>query len=354
MNCASARCRCARPPRKKEKRAPESFAAVAKSRRPSASPMSVWSLIGKSNALGAPQRRISTLSSGEAPTGVEAWLRFGRSRRNSRSSRCTRSSSASRRFVVSPIPATSVNSAAASSPLPFAMPICLDNALRRAWSSCVRTWMSLRSRSSASKRSASSVTPRLAKPAATSARSLRKRLMSSIGQFYQTGWARFRTLAWKRDAHSPRRPDLRFLVPRLAVLRAKSLELFADLRLEPAIGGLVPCHIGHAVGKIALSGGVGTLLVMRVAIALAVIQLFHELRRRIAQPQRHRPRAVFGNESACLAIRRVDGIRFRRAGEIKHGLGQRELTLGRAETLVGFHCRECQRQRARIGESDVF
>ena len=102
---------------------------------------------------------------------------------NRAASLCTASSSPSRRFVSSPMPATSASSAAASSPLPFAAPICFDSALRLACRSCVRVWMSLRSRSSASKRAASSVTPRWASPAATPGRSLRKRLMSSIGKF---------------------------------------------------------------------------------------------------------------------------------------------------------------------------
>ena len=52
----------------------------------------------KSNARGVPQRRTSTLSSDDLPTGALACVRFGRSSRKSRSFACTRSSSPSRRF----------------------------------------------------------------------------------------------------------------------------------------------------------------------------------------------------------------------------------------------------------------
>ncbi len=180
MNCASARCSRARSPRRNEKRAPETLAAVAKSSSPSASPTSVWSFGAKPKVRGVPQRRTSTLSDSERPTGVDAWVRLGRSSRKSRSPRWTRSSSPSRRFVSSPMPATSARIADASSPRPFSAPICFDSALRFACRSCVRVWMSRRSSSSAVKRPASSVTPRLASPAATPARSVRRRLISSI------------------------------------------------------------------------------------------------------------------------------------------------------------------------------
>ena len=183
MNCASARCRWASAPRRNVKRAPESFAPVAKSSSPRPSPMSVWSRTGKSNVRGVPQRRTSTLSSDDLPTGTLECVRFGRSSRKSRSAVCTRSSSPSRRLVSAPMPATSARSADASSPLPLAAPIAFDSALRFACRSCVRVWMSLRSRSSDSKRAASSVTPRLARPAATAGRSLRRRLMSSMRKF---------------------------------------------------------------------------------------------------------------------------------------------------------------------------
>ena len=64
-----------------------------------------------------------------APTGVAACVRFGRSSRKSRRRPCTASSSASRRFTSSPRPATSASNDVASSPFPFAMPICFDEGI---------------------------------------------------------------------------------------------------------------------------------------------------------------------------------------------------------------------------------
>ena len=121
------------------------------------------------------------------------------------------------------------------------------------------------------------------------------------------------------------------LASRLAAIRASR-----GSSPRAAIGRLVPRHVGHVVGKIALAGGVRVLLVVRVAIALAVAEVLHQLRRRVAQAQRHRARAVLGDERARRAVGRVDGVRLRRAGEIEHRLGERELALGRAEALVGL------------------
>mgnify|MGYP001791652532 CR=1 FL=1 len=78
---------------------------------------------------------------------------------------------------------TARNSGSASSPLPFAIPTCLESVLRCACNACVSVWMRLRSASSDSKRAPSSVTPRFANAAATPGKSLRNPLMSSIERF---------------------------------------------------------------------------------------------------------------------------------------------------------------------------
>ena len=59
--------------------------------QPRPSPMSMWSFTGKSNVRGVPQRRTSTLSSADLPTGThsDAAGSAGSSRK-SRSSACTR------------------------------------------------------------------------------------------------------------------------------------------------------------------------------------------------------------------------------------------------------------------------
>ena len=181
MNCASARCSRARSPRRNEKRAPDIFAAVAKSSRPSASPRSVWSFAGKSNSGGVPQRRTSTLSSADLPTGVDGCVEVGQVEQEVAQLRLHAIELAleplqlvaeagdfgqQRRGVLALALGDADLLRQRVAPAPAA-PACASGC------PCARA-------SSASKRAVSSATPRLASPAATAARSLRKRLMSSI------------------------------------------------------------------------------------------------------------------------------------------------------------------------------
>ena len=183
MNCASARCSRAAGPRRKTKREPESFAAVSKS-SPSGAPTSTWSFTAKSKSRGVPQRRTSTFAVSSAPSGTPACGRFGSPISSVLSSAWSASSRWALAFRSSPMPATSSSSAVASPPLPLSCPICLDSALRRACSSSVRIWIVLRSDSSALKRATSRKVCgdwRASSRATTAGRSLRKRLMSSMG-----------------------------------------------------------------------------------------------------------------------------------------------------------------------------
>ena len=103
-----------------------------------------------------------------------------------------------------------------------------------------------------------------------------------------------------------------------------------------------------------LTRRVGIGLVMRVAVALAVAKTLHQLGRGVAQAHRHRARPVLGNERARRVVGNVDRIALRRAGEIDHRLGQRQLAFRRAQPLVGRHGIERELQRARVGEPDVL
>jgi hypothetical protein len=85
MNCASARWSRAMLPRRTTKRAPDSFAAVAKSSPAIAAGMSKCSRGAKSSVRGVPQRRSSTLAVSSGPSGTSGSGRFGMVRRRSRS-----------------------------------------------------------------------------------------------------------------------------------------------------------------------------------------------------------------------------------------------------------------------------
>ena len=113
----------------------------------------------------------------------------------------------------------------------------------------------------------SSVTPRFARPAATPARSLRSRLMSSIARFYQ-----------RARACADAQPLKSSAVARLRVALAQRRQPLADALLDAALGRLVEARVRHVVGQVALARGVRVRLVVRVAIALAVAELLHQLR----------------------------------------------------------------------------
>ena len=97
-----------------------------------------------------------------------------------------------------------------------------------------------------------------------------------------------------------------------------SASLSAILASRPRSVGRYQSRPRHAVGKIVLAGGVGIGLVVRVAIILAVAQILHQPRRRVAQVQRHRARPVFGDERARRVVRDVHRIALGGAGEIDH------------------------------------
>ena len=76
-NVARPRSSAAPAPRVTENRGPDSFVARARSRMPMASPRSTWSFGSKSSSGGVPQRRTSTASASESPSGTASSGRLG-------------------------------------------------------------------------------------------------------------------------------------------------------------------------------------------------------------------------------------------------------------------------------------
>src|SRR5690606_39767239 len=122
-----------------------------------------WSRTSKSNWRGSPQRCCSTLPVSSVPTGTPSCGRFGKPSAMASSSPRIASSRASLALSSSPRPATSASRGAASSPFALACPIALECVLRRFCSSWVRTWICLRSDSSADIATASSSKPRVSR-----------------------------------------------------------------------------------------------------------------------------------------------------------------------------------------------
>src|SRR5580692_10997684 len=92
---------------------------------------------------------------------------------------------------------------------------------------------------------------------------------------------------------------------------ALALERLTDTLLQTARRRMIIAAVRHVVGKVALAGGKGLWLVVRIAIAAAVAQLFHQRRRRIAKSQRHLQGAVALDVLASLIEGGIDGVALR-------------------------------------------
>ena len=144
MNCAKARCNLATGPLRTTKREPLIFAADSKS-RPNGAPKSTWSFTGNANSGIVPQRFTSLFSASSLPTGTASSGKLGISIKKSAISACRIDKRAAPDSISTLICVASAISVAASSPLPFFMPIALASWLRLACNSSVRVCKDLRS-----------------------------------------------------------------------------------------------------------------------------------------------------------------------------------------------------------------
>ena len=80
--------------------------------------------------------------------------------------------------------------------------------------------------------------------------------------------------------------------PGVAIQAAQPRQFFGDFCLDPARYRLVPAGLFHAVGQVGFASGIRVRFVVRVAVVVAVTELFHELGWRVAQVNRHLARLV--------------------------------------------------------------
>ena len=93
---------------------------------------------------------------------------------------------------------------------------------------------------------------------------------------------------------------------------------------------------------------------MRILVSLAVAEIFHQARGRVADVQRHRIVSSvldIGNDSIVSG---VDRIRFRGRSKVDHALREREFTFGQADEVERVFRVQRDAQRARIRKADVF
>ena len=191
MNCASARCSRAAGPRKKVKREPLSLRAGLEVQAERRAQVDMVLRREVEAARRAPAPHLDVGRSRRRPPARSSCGRLGTDISISASSLWIASSRAAPLFCSSAMRLTSAISAAASPPLPLSWPICLDNVLRRACSSSVRTCSCLRSASSALKRSTSRNGCGFClrcKRSMTPGRSRRSWVMSSMVNFRRLGF----------------------------------------------------------------------------------------------------------------------------------------------------------------------
>src|SRR5690606_20682645 len=75
----------------------------------------------------------------------------------------------------------------------------------------------------------------------------------------------------------------------------EALEPGADLRLQPAVGGLVVADGLELVRPVRLTDRIGFRLVVRVTVVASVAEALHQPGGRVAQVQRHRMRRRSGH-----------------------------------------------------------
>ena len=94
--------------------------------------------------------------------------------------------------------------------------------------------------------------------------------------------------------------------------------------------------------------------VVRIGVLAAITELLHEPRRRVAQVQRNRLRAVLLDRLERAPERAVGGVALGRAGEVGDRLGERDPALGQADPLGGEIRGGRDAERAGIGVADVL
>ena len=93
---------------------------------------------------------------------------------------------------------------------------------------------------------------------------------------------------------------------------------------------------------------------MRVAVAFAVVQVFHQTGGRIAQVHGHRACTVFFDKGLGGIEGFVHGVGLGRDGQVNHAFGQGQFALGCAQALVDIGGIQSHAQRAWVGQANVF
>ena len=108
------------------------------------------------------------------------------------------------------------------------------------------------------------------------------------------------------------------------------------------------------LGQIDLAGRIGARLVMGVAVAAPVAQLLQQAGGRIAQVHGHRVGRRFPHMGHGSVERLVGGVALGHPGQVKHRLGDGQLTFGGAQPLVGIPGAQGHLQGSGVRIADVL
>src|SRR5580765_2196781 len=125
-----------------------------------------------------------------------------------------------------------------------------------------------------------------------------------------------------------------------------------ETRFKTLIGGVIPRAADKVFGQ-ALHVGGFFVVIVRVLIAFAVTEIFHEPGRRIAKVQRNGIGFGFLHVFVYCAESSVEGIGFWREGKINGDLRESQVALGLAEKIESVFCGERDGERAGFGETDI-
>src|SRR3546814_4753379 len=93
---------------------------------------------------------------------------------------------------------------------------------------------------------------------------------------------------------------------------------------------------------------------MIVAVAGAIAEILHQLRRRVENVRGRRKAAGVARRGPRRLLRGIGGVRFGRGRAIEARLHDRQLALGRSEELEGILRGKALDERLRVGEPDVL
>ena len=138
------------------------------------------------------------------------------------------------------------------------------------------------------------------------------------------------------------------------ILFSQPGELFANFAFKATLGRRVVARLRHFRRKIDLTCRIGMRFVMGIAVLFAQPHLFHQPGRRVAQMLRHVVVGMLARIAHCRFKGVIDGVAFRRAGEIDDRLSDSAFPFGWPDAGKAVPGGDRHLHTARIGVADIL